>query len=364
MGPDFTIGVSPPGLLHLVKNGCMMQNNVTLKSVIRMCGLLSVVLAAVLGLSLITGSVEIGIWRGIKGILHLGQTGTDRLTPLETTIIFSLRLPRVIFAGIIGASLALAGTVFQALLRNPLADPYVLGVSGGSAVGAIIGIVIGASAIPGGAALMAFTGAMAAIFLVFGIAGREQMLPTQTLLLAGVIVNAFFSALIMFLVSLSSRNELHNVLFWLMGDLSLASGREIFLAGIAMLVISVFLYRDAKALNLLVMGEETAQQLGINVERTKKRLFFTASLLTAVAVSASGIIGFVGLLVPHMMRLMFGADHRLLLPVTALFGASFLIAADSVARTITAPTELPVGVITALCGAPFFIYLLRKKTIL
>ncbi len=340
-----------------------MQKNVTLRRVIRICALLSLVLVAVLGLSLVTGSVQIGMWRGIKGILNLWQAGTDRLTPREMTIIFSLRLPRVIFAGIIGASLALVGTVFQALLRNPLADPYVLGISGGSAVGAIIGIVIGAPALTGGAAVMAFGGAMAAIFLVFGIAGKEQTLPTQTLLLAGVIVNAFFSALIMFLVSLSSRNELHNVLFWLMGDLSLASRGEIWLAGVSLAAISAFIYRDSKALNLLVMGEETALQLGINVEKTKKRLFFAASLLTAVAVSASGIIGFVGLLVPHMMRLLFGADHRLLLPVTALFGASFLVAADSVARTITAPTELPVGVITALCGAPFFIYLLRKRTI-
>jgi len=340
----------------------MMQKNITLRSVLRICFLLSLFLAAVLAISLVTGSVDIGIWRGVKGILHLWQAEMDRLTPLETTIIFSLRLPRVIFAGIIGASLALVGTVFQALLRNPLADPYVLGISGGSAVGAIIGILIGASALPGGTTAMAFAGGMAAIVLVFGIAGKEQTLPTQTLLLAGVIVNAFFSALIMFLVSLSSRNELHNVLFWLMGDLSLASRREILLAGIALMAISGFIYRDAKALNLLVLGEETALQLGINVERTKKRLFFTASLLTAVAVSSSGIIGFVGLLVPHMMRLIFGADHRLLLPVTALFGASFLVAADSVARTITAPTELPVGVITALCGAPFFIYLLRKST--
>ena len=340
-----------------------MQKNVTLKRVISICTFLSLVLAAVLGVSLVTGSVPIGIWRGVKGILNLWQAGTDRLTPLEMTIIFSLRFPRVIFAGIIGASLALVGTVFQALLRNPLADPYVLGISGGSAVGAIVGIVVGAAALPGGATAMAFVGGLAAIVLVFGIAGREQTLPTQTLLLAGVIVNAFFSALIMFLASLSSRNELHNVLFWLMGDLSLASRQEIILAGISLLAISAIIYRDSKALNLLVMGEETALQLGINVEKTKKRLFFAASLLTAVAVSSSGIIGFVGLLVPHMMRLVFGADHRLLLPVTALFGASFLVAADSLARTITAPTELPVGVITALCGAPFFIYLLRKRTI-
>ncbi len=148
-----------------------------------------------------------------------------------------------------------------------------------------------------------------------------------------------------------------------MGDLSLASPGEILLAGALLLVIAIVMYRDGKALNLLVMGEETALQLGIDVEKTKKRLFFAASLLTAVAVSASGIIGFVGLLVPHMMRLTFGADHRILLPAAALFGASFLAGADTIARMAMAPAELPVGVITALCGAPFFIYLLRKKTV-
>ena len=340
-----------------------MHKIVTPGRVIRICALLSLVFVVVLCLSLMMGSVKIGLWRAISGFSSFRQDGAAGLTPLEMTIIFSLRLPRVIFAGITGASLALAGAVFQALLRNPLADPYVLGISGGSAVGAIIGIMIGAGLLPGGVAATAFSGAMLAIFLVFGIAGKKKTLPTNTLLLAGVIVNAFFSALIMFLISLSSRSELHNVLFWLMGDLSLASRGEIILTGVFIVAAFAVIYREAKSLNLLVMGEETALQLGVSVERTKKRLFWAASLLTAVAVSSSGIIGFVGLLVPHMMRLLFGSDHRLLLPASALFGASFLAAADSIARTVTAPTELPVGVITALCGAPFFIYLLRKRTI-
>jgi len=338
-----------------------MQKNITPGRVIRICLLLSMVFVVVLGLSLMMGSVKIDPWRAIKYIFNFRQDGASAFSPLEITIIFSLRLPRVVFAGIIGAAMALVGTVFQALLRNPLADPYILGVSGGSAVGAIIGIMLGAASLPAGVAATAFAGAICAIMFVFGIAGREKTLPTNTLLLAGVIVNAFFSSLIMFLLSMSSRSELHHVLFWLMGDLSLASRGEIFLTGLFLLALSAVIYREARAINLLVMGEETAMQLGINVEGTKKRLFFAASLLTAVAVSSSGIIGFVGLLVPHMMRMLFGADHRMLLPASALFGASFLAAADSIARTVTAPAELPVGVITALCGAPFFIYLLRKR---
>ncbi len=189
-----------------------MTNDVTLGRVIRICVLLSLVFVLVLGFSITMGSVRIDLWRLLRGI-NFWQEQPLHLTPLEMTILFSLRLPRALFAGITGASLSMAGVVFQALLRNPLADPYVLGISGGSAVGAIIGILIGANIIPSGVALSAFMGALVAFFLVFGIAGREKALPTGTLLLAGVIVNAFFSALIMFLISLSTKGELHNVLF-------------------------------------------------------------------------------------------------------------------------------------------------------
>jgi iron complex transport system permease protein len=340
-----------------------MQKNVTLRRVIRICALLSLVLVAVLGLSLVTGSVQIGMWRGIKGILNLWQAGTDRLTPREMTIIFSLRLPRVIFAGIIGASLALVGTVFQALLRNPLADPYILGISGGAALGAVIGIIAGATVIPLGIPGLAFLGALITIILVFGISGTKSDHPHNTLLLTGVIINAFFSALIMFLVSISSSDRLPSVLFWLMGDLSLAEGYEIFLTGIVMIAGCLVMFIHAKPLNLFILGEETAMQLGVDAKKTKKILLVTASLVTAVAVSFSGTIGFIGLIIPHLLRLMLGSDHRLLLPASALFGATFLIVTDTIARTIMAPVELPVGVVTALCGAPYFIYLLHRRAV-
>lgn len=280
----------------------------------------------------------------------------------EELILFSVRLPRIVFAGIVGASLSLGGVVFQALLRNPLADPYVLGISGGSALGAIIGIVIGASSFYLGVPLLAFGGALMTVFLVFIVAGGSRgVLLDNTLLLAGVVVNSFFSAAILFALSIVNSMELHSISFWLMGDLSRAAPREIAVAALCLLIGFTVLYSQARKLNLIVQGEETALQLGVNVYTTKYVLLIVTSLITAVAVSLAGIIGFVGIMVPHMMRLVFGSDHRLLLPAAALFGASFLVIADTLARTILTPAELPVGVITALCGAPYFIFLMRKK---
>jgi iron complex transport system permease protein len=273
-----------------------------------------------------------------------------------------VRLPRIIFAGIVGASLSLGGVIFQALLRNPLADPYVLGISGGSALGAIVGIVTGAGSFYLGIPLLAFLGALATVFLVFVVAGGTRgPLLDNSLLLSGVVVNAFFSAAILFFLSVVNSMELHSITFWLMGDLSRASMEEISLAAFCLIAGFVFLYAQARKLNLLVQGEETALQLGVNVERTKQWLLIVTSLITAVAVSLAGIIGFVGIMVPHLMRLVFGSDHRLLLPATALFGACFLVVADTLARVVLAPAELPVGVITALCGAPYFIFLLKRK---
>ncbi|MBN1614631.1 MAG: iron chelate uptake ABC transporter family permease subunit [Deltaproteobacteria bacterium] len=307
------------------------------------------------------GTVRIGLWQGIQGILSEWHGNSSVLTDLERTILFSIRLPRALFAGIVGASLSLAGVVFQALLRNPLADPYILGISGGSAVGAMAGIIIGAGALTLGTAGFAFLGALVTIFLVLGIAGRGRVIQSTTLLLSGVIINAFFSALIMILIAISSNADLHNVMFWLMGDLSVASRPEMLAAAFFLLLGFVVIYGYGRALNLITTGEETAMQLGVNVESAKRRLLVTASLVTAAAVSMSGIIGFVGLMIPHMMRMTVGPDHRLLLPAATLFGASFLALADTIARTAMAPTELPVGVITALCGAPYFIFLLRRR---
>jgi len=329
-----------------------------LSRIIKINLLLATVLLAVAFVSLLVGTARIEIIGGLKGLLYGWHKGFTGLTPAEKTIIFSIRLPRIIFAGIVGAALSTAGVVFQALLRNPLADPYILGISGGSAVGAIIGIVIGAGFLPFSIPALALLGAVLTVSLVFAI-GRTN---PNTLLLAGVIVNAFFSAIIMFLISMSTSAELHNITFWLMGDLSLAASGEIIMTGIFLIIGFAVIYLEARPLNLIVTGEETAMQLGVNVEKTKIWLFLAASLVTGLAVSFSGIIGFVGLIIPHIMRMLCGSDHRLLLPASFLFGASFLIVADTIARTIIPHTELPVGVITAMCGAPYFIYLLRRRT--
>lgn len=317
---------------------------------------------------LVIGAVS--LWVGIVHIdfghvlryLANALTGNFSITSQEELIIFSVRLPRIIFAGIVGASLSLGGVIFQALLRNPLADPYVLGISGGSALGAIVGIVTGAGSFYLGIPLLAFLGALATVFLVFVVAGGTRVpLLDNSLLLSGVVVNAFFSAAILFFLSVVNSMELHSITFWLMGDLSRASMKEIFMAAFCLIAGFVFLYAQARKLNLLVQGEETALHLGVNVEWTKQWLLIVTSLITAVAVSLAGIIGFVGIMVPHLMRLVFGSDHRLLLPVSALFGACFLVIADTLARVVLAPAELPVGVITALCGAPYFIFLLKRK---
>ena len=320
-----------------------------------------IILLALGIISLSAGSVYINPGKILMSFTDI-FTGRYSLSAQDELIIFSVRLPRIIFAGIVGASLSLSGVVFQALLRNPLADPYVLGISGGSALGAIIGILVGAGSFYLGVPLLAFFGALATVFLVFVVAGGGRgPLLDNSLLLSGVVVNAFFSAAILFFLSIVNSMELHSITFWLMGDLSRASVKEVWIAAVCLIAGFIFLYLQARKLNLFVQGDETARLLGVNVDRAKQGLLIITSLITAVAVSLSGIIGFVGIIVPHMMRLLFGSDHRLLLPAAALFGAAFLVAADTIARIALAPSELPVGVITALCGAPYFIFLLKRK---
>jgi iron complex transport system permease protein len=320
--------------------------------VLKISALMFLLFLAICLISLSVGSVHINLIK-VLGSLTNAFTGTASLSSQEELILFSVRLPRIIFAGIVGASLSLGGVVFQAMLRNPLADPYVLGISGGSALGAIAGIIIGASSFYLGIPLLAFCGALVTVFLVFVVAGGTRgPLLDNSLLLSGVVVNAFFSAAILFFLSIVNSLELHSITFWLMGDLSRASIKEISLSAICL--FTGF---------LIVQGEETALHLGVNIERTKQLLLIVTSLITAVAVSMAGIIGFIGIMVPHMMRLVFGSDHRLLLPTAAIFGASFLVVADTLARIVLAPSELPVGVITALCGAPYFIFLLKRKSL-
>ncbi len=344
-------------------NACTESFLVIPKRIIRTTLFLMILLLMVGLITLSTGGGEISFSPLIKLLSTVGPDSKSSLDSTEATILFSIRLPRVLFAGIVGAALSSSGVIFQALLRNPLADPYILGISGGAALGAVIGIIIGVTFLPLGTTGLAFAGALITIVLIFTVSRTKNDHPNNTLLLTGVIINAFFSALIMFLVSTSSSDHLHSVFFWLMGDLSLVEGNEILLTGITMLGGCLVMFMHARPLNLLTLGEETAMQLGVDTKRTKAILLVTASLVTAVAVSASGTIGFVGLIIPHMLRLMLGSDHRLLLPASVLFGASFLIVTDTIARTILAPIELPVGVVTALCGAPYFIYLLHRRTI-
>ncbi|MEW6615384.1 MAG: iron ABC transporter permease [Thermodesulfobacteriota bacterium] len=334
---------------------------VTLRKVVLVSLALVFVFIIVAILSISLGTADIGLMKILRGIFGEGTVPIRGWTDTDRVIIFQVRLPRIILAGIVGATLSVAGVVFQALFRNPLADPYILGISSGSAVGAILAIISGAGlgflSIP----VASFCGALLTILLVLGIARTGYRLQTNTLLLAGVIVGSFFSAIIMFLVSITHDERLHSIIFWLMGDLSLSKYNEIIIVTPFVIIGCLIIYLNAHPLNLIVTGEETALQLGVEVERVRRLLLITASLITGVVVSVSGVIGFVGLVVPHMMRMVFGSDHRLLLPASALFGLSFLVIADTMARTIIAPVELPVGVITAIFGAPFFIYLLRRK---
>jgi len=282
----------------------------------------------------------------------------------KAVILLKVRLPRILLACMVGGALAVSGVVLQALLRNPLADPYVLGVSSGSALGAIIAILLGLNinigALPS-IPLFGFAGGLLTILFVYHISKIHRKISTQTMLLVGVITGAILAAIIMFITSIADPNKVHGIIFWLMGNLSSQEYPMLLIVSFYVLIGILILLYHARDLNLLVLGEESAIQLGLEVEHTKKIAFIGASLITGAAVSVSGLIGFVGILIPHLMRMIIGSDHRLLLPVAGLSGSIYLMLADTLARTLLAPTEIPVGVITAICGGPFFIYLLRKK---
>jgi len=286
--------------------------------------------------------------------------GSKSIDQTAWMILFKIRLPRILLAGLVGFTLSLGGVVFQALLRNPLAEPFILGISSGAAVGAIIGIFFGCG-FTFGVPLLSFMGALFTVLLVMGISSRHGGLESSTLLLTGVIINAFFTAVIMFFITTTSDSRLHSMLFWLYGDLSQSKYVQLSISLPFILIVSGVMYIFSRHLNLIVGGEESALQMGVEVELLKWISFLGISLIIGIAVSFSGIIGFVGLIVPHLMRMILGSDHRLLIPASSLGGAVFLIAADTLARTIISPSELPVGVITAFLGAPFFIYLLKSR---
>ncbi len=326
---------------------------------------LFILLIVMMAFATTIGSVEIPFWTTSSVLLsRLPMVNIAPSWPSTTeTIILDIRLPRVILAGLVGAALATAGATYQGLFRNPLADPYLIGVAQGAALGAVIGFVLppawhrfGFGIIP----LLAFTGALVSTAIVYNLARVGKTLPVTTLILAGVALGALLGSIVSYLI-ISSGEAMHGIIFWLMGSFSLSQWSEVkvILPYVIVGVVIILVY--ARPLNIMQLDEEQAQQLGINVERLKLILLAAATLITAAAVSFVGTIGFVGIIIPHAVRLVWGADHRFLLPLSVLTGAIFLILADLIARTVLAPTEVPIGVITALTGAPFFLYLLRRR---
>jgi iron complex transport system permease protein len=296
-----------------------------------------------------------------KDIISLLLNGTQDKT--KSLIIWQLRAPRIVLGALTGAALSTVGGAFQGILRNPLADPYILGVSAGAALGACIGIALQyatgyilASYLP----VFAFIGAMLSLYLVYKSSKMSYSANSTGLLLAGVAITFLFSALITVLLALS-RRELHSMVFWLMGDLSTANWKKISIIILPVIIGSSMLFFSSLDLNALSLGEEEALHLGINTGKLRIRIFIIGSIVIATVVSFTGLIGFVGLIIPHIARLLVGPDHRIMIPIAAFLGGIFLILCDVLARILIAPTEIPIGAITAIIGAPLFIYLLRRK---
>ena len=293
----------------------------------------------------------------------LGGVGNPGTPNPDFEILMHVRVPRIVLAAIVGAALAGAGVVFQAVLRNPLADPYILGISSGAGLGAILAVISGVSWTLYGRspiAVFAFAGALGTVWLVWGVGRVTGKFHVTGLLLAGVVVNACFSAIIMFLTSIAQSQQVHATIFWLMGNMAeedffvLWAGAGSVAAGL------IGLFFISPQLNAISFGQADAQSMGIDIRKTQFLAFSISAFITAIAVSLSGLIGFVGLIVPHAVRLVLGPDHRQLLPVSSLVGAMFLVLSDTAARTIVAPAQLPVGVITAMIGGPFFLILLVR----
>ena len=320
--------------------------------VIALC--FALMIAAVV-LSPLIGSTTIALGRAFSREIPFAEN-------VDAQIFFIARLPRALAAALVGATLAAAGVIFQGLLRNPLATPYTLGVSAGASLGAMSAITFGAALPIGGVAGASLAGALLAVAIVYSLArARHRGISTTVLLLAGVTLNSFFSALILFVQYLSDYAQAFRALRWLMGDLDIASYTPLVAAlPLVALAFAGFAW-VARPLNVLSLGADAAVSRGVDVERAQRVAFFSASLATGAAVSVGGPIGFIGIIVPHLVRLLVGADHRLVLPASACFGAAFLVACDAVARTAFAPLELPVGIITAVIGGPFFLTLLLRR---
>ncbi len=299
-------------------------------------------------------------------VLAILLGNTSGASPAEVNIIQHVREPRILLAGVVGACLSIAGAALQGIFKNPMASPSVIGISQGAAFGASLMIVLGFTIVGGDFAIpiSAFVFAMITLFLVYRLGRVEGALPTTTLLLAGIAVGAFFSAMVSLLQILAAQGStgtMERVVFWMMGSLSLANWDQVWIVLAFLVPGFVLLFAFSRDLNAMIVGETHATSLGVDPKNTTKIMLFGAALVTGAAVAFTGVIAFVGLIVPHIMRMILGPDNRILFPASLLAGAIFLIATDTVARTVMSPQELPVGIITALMGAPFFLYLLRRK---
>jgi iron complex transport system permease protein len=300
----------------------------------------------------------------IKNVPFIGNFAHfSNVQVVEEIIIIQIRLPRILSGALVGAALAASGVIYQGVFRNPMADPYVIGASSGAALGASLAIVLGlgfallgVNTIP----VFAFLGCLASVLLVYFISRVGSRVPVTTLLLSGISISIFLSAIVTYMQTIAGE-RLHALTFWLMGGFSYIEWKDVWSVLPFIFVGIGVTYLYSRDLNLLVLGEDQAEHLGVELEKTKLILLVSSALMTAAAVSISGLIGFIGLIIPHLTRLLTGPDHRVLLPASVILGASFMVICDGLARVIASPAEVPVGVITAVCGGPFFIYLLRRK---
>ena len=330
-----------------------LQHNITRLIWISLILLVVLLIAFSLGLSI--GPTKSGMRSAFSALFSTNESDS-----VLYSIVWHIRLPRVLLATVVGATLSLGGLVFQALLRNPLAEPFILGISGGSAIGAIIGILLGLARFPG-ICFMSFLGSLATLALILVMSTGKSILRKDALLLSGVMVNAFCSAIIMFLISITQDARLHNIIFWLMGDLSAADLPQVVILGAILIPCFILVFVFSHSMNLLLMGKDMARTMGINIKAVTITLLIVTSFMVSATVSFSGLVGFVGLVIPHLLRLVLGPDHRFLVPACLFGGAAYLVLCDLLARTLPQQGEMPAGVITALIGAPLFIILLKKS---
>ncbi|SLM49722.1 Vitamin B12 import system, permease protein BtuC [Nitrospira japonica] len=370
--PSASVGLPPPVPEPKTAPAAFADDEVFRKSTLgagrwtAVIGMLLVLAALLALLCLQFGTQFVGLNEMARIFARMVEATSDRRSESDVmaTILLQVRLPRIFLGFLVGGCLAAVGVALQALLRNPLADPYVLGVSSGAALGVSVAVLFGVgttvmamSALP----LCGFAGSVVALALMYRMAASYDRLPIHSVLLAGVILNAIFSALIMFITSIMDPNRSFGMMIWLMGSLMAPAYPTLLVFSLYAAVCLTLLFGQVNVLNVMAYGEEPARSLGVDTELAKRRILLFSALMTGAVVSVSGMVGFIGMVIPHAVRLMVGADHRLVMPASALIGGTFLMVADTFARTVVSPSELPVGIMTALVGGPFFVYLLAWR---